>query len=92
MTHLFTLSLFGGFHVTMNGRPVTNFRTDKVRALLAYLAIEADRPHRRETLATLLWPDQPQTTSLMNLRQSLYRLRRAIVGGVQHSACLVGNQ
>jgi len=78
MTHLFTLSLFGGFHVTTNGRPVTNFRTDKVRALLAYLAIEAERPHRRETLATILWPEQPQATSLMNLRQSLYRLRRAI--------------
>lgn len=78
MTHLFTLSLFGGFHVTRNGRPVTNFRTDKVRALLAYLAIEAERPHRRETLAAILWPEQPQTTSLMNLRQSLYRLRRAI--------------
>ncbi len=31
----------------------------KTQALLAYLAAESDRPHRREVLAGLLWPDQP---------------------------------
>jgi hypothetical protein len=32
------------------------FKSNKVRALLAYLAVEMDRPHRREVLAGLLWP------------------------------------
>ena len=46
--------LFGPFQVLLNGAPVTQFESAKVRALLAYLAAEADRPQRREALATLL--------------------------------------
>jgi len=49
-----------------------------VRALLAYLAVESDRPHRREKLAGLLWPDWPDREALSNLRYSLSDLRRAI--------------
>ena len=48
------------------------------RALLAYLAVEADRPHRRETLAGLLWPDVPDATALNHLRHTLSDLRKAI--------------
>lgn len=49
-----SLSLLGGFQATLDGERVIGFRSAKVRALLAYLAAEADRSHRRETLATLL--------------------------------------
>ena len=45
--------------------PVTAFASNKVRALLAYLAVEADRPHRREALAGLLWPEQPEAKASM---------------------------
>jgi hypothetical protein len=41
------ISLFGPFHVTLDGTPVTEFKTNKVQALLAYLAVEADRAHQR---------------------------------------------
>lgn len=74
----FSLLLFGPFEARYNDQLLTNFATDKIRALLAYLAIEADTPHRRETLATLLWPNYPNEISLRNLRQSLYRLRRTL--------------
>jgi DNA-binding SARP family transcriptional activator len=37
----------GPFHVTLDGKPVAGFESNKVRALLAYLAVEADRPHSR---------------------------------------------
>jgi DNA-binding SARP family transcriptional activator len=47
----FTLNLFGHFEARCDGRPLVGFATDKVRALLAYLAGGPDRPHRRETLA-----------------------------------------
>ncbi|NIP85332.1 MAG: hypothetical protein GTO03_07140, partial [Planctomycetales bacterium] len=50
----------------------------KVRALLAYLAVEADRPHRRDVLAGLLWPDWPDRDALSNLRYALYNLRQVI--------------
>jgi DNA-binding SARP family transcriptional activator len=71
------LSLLGPFEVTLDGAPAV-FATDRARALLAYLAVEADRPHRREVLADLLWPDRPESMARQNLSQSLLRLRRAI--------------
>ncbi|MEW6232674.1 MAG: BTAD domain-containing putative transcriptional regulator [Chloroflexota bacterium] len=77
MPHL-SLSLLGPFQVTLEGQPVTGFKSNKVRALLAYLAVEADRPHRREVLAGLLWPDWPNREALSNLRYALSNLRRVI--------------
>jgi DNA-binding SARP family transcriptional activator len=48
-----TLSLLGPPEFTLNGSPVTGFESNKVRALLAYLAVEADCPHHRLALAGL---------------------------------------
>ena len=73
-----SVSLLGPFQVTLDGQPVTDFKSNKVRALLAYLAVEAERPHRREVLAGLLWPDWPDRDALSNLRYALSDLRRAI--------------
>ncbi|MBN1659486.1 MAG: AAA family ATPase [Anaerolineae bacterium] len=73
-----SLSCLGPFQVTLDGQPVTTFKSVKVRALLAYLAVEADRPHPREVLAGLLWPDWPDRDALGNLRYTLSDLRRAI--------------
>lgn len=73
-----SMSFLGTFQVWLDDREVNNFATDKVRALLAYLAIESGRPHRREALAALLWPDKPRRKALANLRQALARLRRAL--------------
>ncbi len=72
------IALLGSFQVTRDEQPVTAFESDKVRALLAYLAVEANRPHRRETLAALLWPDMPESTARSNLRHALANLRQAI--------------
>ncbi len=77
MTRL-SLSLLGPFQVTLDGEPVTDFATDKARALLAYLATEAEHPHRREVLAGLLWPDESERKARQNLRQALSHLRQAI--------------
>jgi len=73
-----SLSLLGPFQMTLNGRRVTSFKSNKVRALLAYLAVESDRPHRREVLAGLLWPDWPDRDALSNLRYALSNLRQVI--------------
>lgn len=77
MAHL-SLCLLGPFQVTLDGRPLTGFKSNKVRALLAYLATEADRPHRREVLAGLLWPEWPDRDALSNLRYTLSNLRQVI--------------
>jgi DNA-binding SARP family transcriptional activator/predicted ATPase len=76
--HRLSLSCLGPFQVTLDGQPVTTFKSVKVRALLAYLAVEADRPHPREVLAGLLWPDWPDRDALANLRYTLSDLRQAI--------------
>src|SRR6266545_5217870 len=73
-----TLALLGALEVTLDGQHVGGFAYDKVRALLAYLAVEADRPQRREALAALLWPEQPDPTARNNLRRALLTLRAAI--------------
>ena len=73
-----SLSLLGSFQATLDGRPITGFESDRVRALLAYLAVEADRPHRRETVVGLLWPDWPEPSASTNLRNALSNLRKAI--------------
>lgn len=72
-----SLSLLGAVQVTLDGE-ACSFRTAKVQALLAYLAVEADRPHRRQVLAGLLWPDWPETSARTNLRNALANLRQAI--------------
>jgi DNA-binding SARP family transcriptional activator len=69
------IRLFGTFHSELDGVPLTSFRTKKNRALLAYLALEGDRPHRRESLAALFWPNQPEIKANNSLRQSIYLLR-----------------
>lgn len=72
------LELFylGAFEVLLDGKPVTGFESSKVRALLAYLGIEHDRPHSREKLAGLFWPEQSEETAKKNLRQALSNLRK----------------
>jgi len=77
MTRL-TLSLLGSFRAELDGDPITDFESSQVRGLLAYLAVESERSHPRETLAGLLWPDWPERSARSNLRYALSNLRQAI--------------
>ena len=85
MDHL-SISLLGPFRATLNDRPITRFRADTARALLAYLVLELQTPHPRETLAGLLWPEQPNSVALQNLRQALQRLRETEAGETEQIA------
>ncbi|NLS76190.1 MAG: hypothetical protein GXY76_02915 [Chloroflexi bacterium] len=73
-----SISLLGPFRAALGGAPVTEFESDKVRALLAYLAVESGRPHRRQSLAGLLWPEWPEAAARANLRNALAKLRQSI--------------
>ena len=59
-------------------RRSTRFEYAKVRALLAYLAVEAHRPCTRGELAALLWPEQPERAARASLSQALSTLRAAL--------------
>jgi DNA-binding SARP family transcriptional activator len=72
------ITLLGTLRVMHDTRPVVDGAAGKVWALLAYLATESERAHRREHLATMLWPDQSDRTARQNLRWALATLRREI--------------
>ncbi len=72
------LKFLGVFSVSHDSATVSSFESNKVRALLAYLAVEAGRPHARDTLAVLLWPDWPDSSARSNLRYALSDLRKTI--------------
>lgn len=73
-----TVQLLGTFAAQTADGVAARFRSDKVRALLAYLATEAAQPHARASLAALLWPEQTDDLALRNLSQTLVQLRAAL--------------
>ena len=73
-----SVALLGSFEAILGEQPLPPFRTKSVQALLIYLLCEADQPHQREALMTLLWPDLPLLSAQANMRQTLYRLRKLI--------------
>ena len=77
-TQQLSLKFLGPFQAALAGQPIPESRTKKIEALLIYLAMEANRVHRRESLVGLLFPDQPDEMARTNLRQTLNRLRKAI--------------
>src|SRR5512146_1874592 len=48
----------------------------KPMALLAYLVIEADHPHTRESLLGLLWPEHSTSAAQNNLRVTCSQLQK----------------
>ena len=73
-----SVRLLGPLMITLGGESVTGFASDKVRALLAYLAVETEWPHRREKLAGLLWPECREQSARTNLRSALASVRQVI--------------
>ena len=70
--------LLGPPRVEREGRPV-RFDTRKALALLAYLAVTG-RPHAREHLAELFWPDADEERARGALRRTLSALRTGLDG------------
>lgn len=73
-----SLSFLGPFAVRLGNKPIIRFESDKVRALLTYLAVEAGTPHRRSALAGLLWPEHSERAARDSLRNALADLRGII--------------
>ena len=77
MTRL-TIRLLGSFQVNIDATPISQFESNKVRALLAYLVVEQQQVHRREKLAELFWPEMSVKRANSNLSQAIYNLRNLI--------------
>jgi hypothetical protein len=72
------LTLFGGFEARASTGALLRFRTSKARALVAYLALEANTHHGRSKLATLLWGNAEEDRARDSLRHALGDVRRAL--------------
>lgn len=70
------IRLLGTPVIEVDGTPL-RVDTRKATALLAYLAVTA-RPHEREHLAALLWPDYPSDSARASLRRTLSTLSTAL--------------
>lgn len=73
-----SLRFLGSFEAQLDSEKAIESRAKRIEALLAFLATESDRAHRRERLVGLLFPEMPDDQARTNLRQTLTRLRRAI--------------
>jgi DNA-binding SARP family transcriptional activator len=75
----FDIRLFGAMEIRHHGALLTDFRSQKGLALLAYL-ICIDRPVTREHLAGLAWPEVEQSQALGLLRRTLHDLNSKLPG------------
>ena len=69
--------LFGEFKVSLDSQPI-EIPSRPMQLLLAYLILNAGTAYRREKLAGLLWPESDEKNARHNLRQTLWRLGKAI--------------
>jgi DNA-binding SARP family transcriptional activator len=73
-----SISLFGKFSIRSNDQAVDGLSGSKVQELLCYLLLHRERPHPRETLASLLWGESRTAQSKKYLRQALWQLQLAL--------------
>jgi predicted ATPase/DNA-binding SARP family transcriptional activator len=71
------IRLLGKFQVSLDGQPI-EISSRPTQSLLAYLILNAGTTYRREQLAGILWPDSDEQSGRHNLRQTLWRLGKAI--------------
>ena len=71
------LRLFGP-PLVLHKEEKLSFRSAKVKALLAFLAMNADQEHSRSVLAAMFWGDRPEKSAQANFRSALARLRSSL--------------
>jgi len=69
--------LLGQLRVTLDGE-IVEIASRPAQSLFAYLILNPGTDHRREKLAGLFWPDSSESNARNNLRQALWRVRKAL--------------
>ena len=77
---MYRIYLFGTPRIYKNGEMVQIARR-KSLAILAYLAVTG-QPHRREEMATLLYPEYDQASARGNLRRDIFDLKSSLDDGI----------
>jgi DNA-binding SARP family transcriptional activator/predicted ATPase len=69
--------LLGQFKVELDNHAI-EISSRPAQSLFAYLILNPGTEHRREKLAGLFWPDSSESNARNNLRQALWRVRKAL--------------
>jgi DNA-binding SARP family transcriptional activator/predicted ATPase len=77
------ISLLGQFKIQAGDQTI-ELPSRPAQSLLAYLALNAGAAHRRENLASLLWPEASESNARGYLRQALWRIRKSLENGGLH--------
>ncbi len=72
------LNLLGGFDARRGTGTAVILARRKAQALLAYVAVQPQRVHRRDTLAALLWGESTDGQARQSLRQALLAIKQAL--------------
>ena len=75
---VFRVRLFGGLAVTREEKPLPPIPSTVARSLFAYLTAYRDRPHTRDLLAGVFWPEVADDVARRRLSQALWRIRRTL--------------
>jgi DNA-binding SARP family transcriptional activator len=70
--------LLGRIEIQSGGRKLADLKARKAQELFCYLLCNRDRPHPRETLASLLWGDTATSRSKGYLRKALWQLQSSL--------------
>ncbi len=84
-----SLKLIRPFQAVLDGVILTDFRSNKVSGLLAYLVIESQRPWTRSFLADLFWPEFPEDKAQSNLSNALWNLRHLLGDSDNNSSFII---
>ncbi|MGD1866978.1 MAG: BTAD domain-containing putative transcriptional regulator [Phormidesmis sp.] len=72
------IHLFGHLRVTFGQQSIVDFQADRHQSLLAYFVLRSQSPQPRAQIATLFWPNMPETKAKANLRRELHRLKKSL--------------
>lgn len=73
------IQLLGQFEIRADGKRIS-IASRPGQSLFAFLILTAGTLHRREKLAGMFWPDTSDENARKNLRQELWRIRKALAG------------
>lgn len=72
------IELLGAIRAISDKLVISKFRAHKAKLLLAYLACHMNRPHQREILISILWPEADFDAARISLRVELSSLRHQL--------------
>ncbi len=73
-----SIHLLGPFNVWLDNHQVTEWPSNKCRAVFSYLLAHHSHPISRDVLMDVLWPEASLKAARNNLNVALYALRRAL--------------